>query len=253
MVPSIDGLGYLRNLMKDGFSTTATGVTVPLHSGTSFAQCEFIVKQLEAINAKTTLEIGLAFGFSALAICDYHSRRGQGLHHIIDPFQNTESWHGLGLQHLNSCHFASVYAFIEEDAELSLPKLLQRGVKLDMAYIDAGKRMDDILLYSNYILAMLNVGGRIVFDDVCFPGVRSALRYLVQDKRVRVVDGFGEQKSSIIRKIASGTLPFLDLTKRILSNSLQLSDKNLKINHSCVVVEKISPDTKDWQWHPAIL
>jgi predicted O-methyltransferase YrrM len=244
------GLQFVADLISRGEVQTKDGRHLPLHSGTSLDQCKFIQRQMQAVGARITLEIGLAYGLSAIAICHQLQGSPPSMHHIIDPYQNTSSWDGVGLENLRRAGLQSQFTFYEQSAESCLPSLAETGLVIDLAYIDAGKRLDDTLLYSHYVLNMLKVGGRAIYDDAGMPGVRQALRYLSQDPRFRVVDAHLPDYVSFRRRAIERIASYLPFKRRLLSPELVCSDKSLGVAAHCVVLERISSDEPDWKWHP---
>ncbi len=244
--------GLWAEIVKRGYVETADGRRLPLHSATSFEQCEFIQQQMQSVGAVKTLEIGLAYGISALAICQKLQGTIGGRHIAIDPWQKTECWHSVGLENLRRAGFETLVDFFDESAEQCLPKLVAAGVCLDFAYIDAGKRLDDTLIYSSYVMRMLRVGGRVVFDDAQFPGIRAALRYLVQDPRYRCVAILNPDGRSRGRDFAERLARCLPNARKLAAPQLVVSDQELGIAANCVVLEKVADTEADWKWHPCV-
>jgi predicted O-methyltransferase YrrM len=75
-----------------------------------------------AIAEGRTIEVGLALGMSALALCQA-VLRGGGRHVAIDPFQK-ESWNGAGLRTLREAGVEALVEVIEEESQLALPRLV---------------------------------------------------------------------------------------------------------------------------------
>jgi predicted O-methyltransferase YrrM len=244
------GVEYISELIRRGEVETCDGVRLPLHSGTSVAQCEFIQKHIRELNATTTLEVGLAFGLSAVAICDEIRSQAHATHHVIDPHQNSPAWAGAGLQNLRRMQLIHLVKFYEEPAECCLPKLNDMGLQIDLAYIDAGKRLDDTLLYSHYILKMLRVGGRAIYDDAAMPGVRQALRYLSQDPRFKVIDRHAPDPKSISRWIAERACAAIPKKRLLFSPEVACPSDALGVGANCVVLERVGGAEADWRWHP---
>lgn len=236
-------------LLARGFVESADGRQFPLHSHTSLAQAEFLEVQVRSINASVTLEVGLAYGISALSIADAIKHQPGARHIVIDPFQNTASWQGLGLLNLERAGLAAIIDFREEPAQTALAKMIDEGAQIDFAYIDAGKRMDDMLIYVHFLERLLRIGGLIAFDDLSFPGIRKALRYLVQQDHFRIAAAFDRQRSSLLRRSISSIARRIPGGDRIFAPELLLTDAKLGIAASCVVIEKIAEPADDWQWH----
>ena len=241
---------FTLDILRRGTIEDGLGGFLPLHSHTSQDQAEFLTRQIREIEASVTLEIGLAYGISALCICDAIQDRPEPRHYAIDPYQMSESWNGLGLRNLERAGLRDICAFYPEPAQTCLPELLKQNTKLDFAYIDAGKRMDDILLFTHYIERMLRVGGRIAFDDVCFPGIRKALRYLVQQPHFRVVAKFDSELTSFKRRFVRQIARAIPGSQRFVDSEVLRLNREFEIDGKCVVIEKIAEVDSDWKWHP---
>jgi predicted O-methyltransferase YrrM len=237
------------NILRDGFFEGSDKQHIPLHSNTSLAQSEFLLKHLYSIDAVITLEIGLAYGISALCIADAIKDNPGAKHHVIDPFQNTSSWEGWGLKNLERAGLSSIIDFHEGYAQDVLPRLILEGVQVDFAYVDAGKRMDDTLIFAQFLGRLVRVGGLVAFDDLSFPGVRKALRYVVQQQHFRLKDSFGSQKSSLSRRLVESVARRMPGGRHLFASELRLSDVELGIAAQCVVIEKIAEPDDDWRWH----
>ena len=241
---------FALEILNRGTVETSAGEFVPLHSNTSPEQAEFLVDQIRHIQAAVSIEIGLAYGISALCISDAIRDRPAARHHVIDPFQLTESWNGLGLKNLERAGLRNLCEFYPEPAQTCLARLVTQGLKIDFAYIDAGKRMDDILIFTHFISQMLRVGGRIAYDDVCFPGIRKALRYLVQEPQFRVVAVFQAEPVTLKRQAVHRLATLIPGADQLFAPELLQTNHQLGISGRCVVLEKVSDESGDWQWHP---
>lgn len=236
-------------MLASGYLEDLQGNRMPLHSHTSLEQAEFLVRQIRSIDASTTLEIGLAYGISALCIAEEIKNKPQAKHYVIDPFQ-TVHWSGLGLLNLERAGLRSIVDFHEEFAQLVLPRLLRDGVRIDFAYVDAGKRMDDTLVFAHFLQQLVRVGGLIAFDDLSFPGIRKALRYILSQKHFRLYATFGAQRISVSRKLFSFVAKSLPGGSRVFAPELLLPDAEMGIATNCVVIEKTAEPENDWDWHP---
>ena len=82
-------------------------------------------------DAKRTLEVGLAYGLSALALCRVHAERGEGHHTAIDPSQ-TDHWKNVGRLNVERAGQAERFAFHEAPSQRVLPRLWEEGQRLDV-------------------------------------------------------------------------------------------------------------------------
>jgi predicted O-methyltransferase YrrM len=157
------------------------------------------------VKAKTTLETGVAFGLSTLAICealkearpsadytDYadspSSNSGRGTegvrHYGVDPEQN--SIHGgAALVSLKRAGLDSVFELLEGPSHLMLPKLLDKGVTLDLAFIDGWHTFDYTLLDFFYLDKMLRPGGVLLLHDRSWPSKQKVMRFIMTHRRYK--------------------------------------------------------------------
>src|SRR3954454_7500913 len=63
------------------------------------AHAREIARLVRSLGLTRTLETGMAYGLSTLAICAVHEARGEGSHIAIDPHQSAD-WRGIGLLNL---------------------------------------------------------------------------------------------------------------------------------------------------------
>jgi predicted O-methyltransferase YrrM len=173
------------------------------------------------VKAKTTLETGVAFGLSTLAICealkerrpstdsaDYtdsgtvrgenwgqspgapasnsarDSPRFRPKHYGVDPEQNTVHG-GAALASLKRAGLDSVFELLEGPSHLMLPKLLEKGVKLDLAFIDGWHTFDYTLLDFFYIDKMLRPGGVALLHDRSWPSKQKVMRFIRTHRRYK--------------------------------------------------------------------
>ena len=113
-----------RELLEARAVVTRDGRSIPLHSETTVAQCEFLTGLIRDIDAKVCLEVGLAFGISSLFICDEIAKKPGATFISIDPF----NWHDyIGLYNLERAGFKDLVRFHGDYSGNVLPKLLEGG------------------------------------------------------------------------------------------------------------------------------
>jgi predicted O-methyltransferase YrrM len=153
------------------------------------------------VKAKTTLETGVAFGLSTLAICEAlketrpsadctdslgpdSGRGSEAKHYGVDPEQNTAHG-GAALEGLKRAGLDSVFELLEGPAHLMLPKLLEKGVKLDLAFIDGWHTFDYTLLDFFYIDKLLRPGGVVLLHDRSWPAKQKVMRFIMTHRRYK--------------------------------------------------------------------
>jgi predicted O-methyltransferase YrrM len=136
-----------------------------------------------------TLEVGFAFGASALVFADGHQKMGHTgrCHTAIDAWE-IEAWDSIGLKNLET---AGLSEFLELKSELSsvaLPKILHEGAKFDMIYVDGSHEFDDVFVDAYYAFRLLAPGGLVLFDDCTHAPVARVIDMLRNDARVKEFD-----------------------------------------------------------------
>lgn len=160
------GAQLLTEIFSKKVVKTAVGRLLPLHSHLPLPECRLLQEWILIHRPRTVLEIGLAYGISALAICNALESLGEGATFLaIDPNQHRD-WQGIGLLNLKRGGFGTTLHFFPEPSELCLPRLRKEGWLLDFAFVDGCHRLDQVSLEFNHLDSMLRSGGIIAFDDI---------------------------------------------------------------------------------------
>jgi len=160
------------------------GEGIPVHSEISEEDGLFLQDLVRKVDPMVTLEVGLAFGISALYICDALRIREGTRHIAIDPYQRDNdgvwgSWgNGIGIANLSRAGFGDIVQVIEKPSHLALPQLEMARQDVDFAFIDGNHNFDFTLVDFFYIDHILRVGGVVAFDDAFIPRVKKVLRYI---------------------------------------------------------------------------
>jgi predicted O-methyltransferase YrrM len=132
---------------------------------------------LLADRARTIVEIGLAYGGSALAIAEALVAGGvrQGTHVIIDAFQNR--FYGSGWSAIAEAGIAGLCLLFEERSQIVLPRLLSEGFVADAAFVDGSHIFHNVFVDLFYLRELVRPGGLVILDDCGYPSVATAVRY----------------------------------------------------------------------------
>ena len=140
--------------------------------------CDILRDMLFAERAHVVIEIGLAYGSSALAI-------GEALcatatkdvsHIVIDPFQAT-AYDNVGREALIAAGLESQTTFIEKASSIALARLVDDGFAADAAFVDGSHRFHEVFVDLYFLRKLVRPGGLIILDDAAWPSVAAALRY----------------------------------------------------------------------------
>ena len=144
------------------------------------AEGEALRRWVVAEKAVRTIEVGLAYGFSALHI-------GAGLleggdpaaHHVVlDPFQ-AGRFADCGLQILREAGLANLVEHHAEISQIALPRFLAEERRFDLAFVDGNHRFDGVFLDLFYLGRLLPRGGVVLLDDYNLPGIARAVSFFL--------------------------------------------------------------------------
>lgn len=177
----------LAGILASGMVTRADGTSIPLHSATTRQEGEALQRLIRARRPEVTLEVGLAFGVSALFICEALAEVGGRTHVAIDPHQ--PQWDNLGLRHLEQAGFSHLLEYHEMPSYRALPLLEAAGRRIDFAFIDGWHTFDYAMIDFFYIDRLLTPGGLLVLDDAwSYPALRKLARYIAKHRRYQPIE-----------------------------------------------------------------
>ena len=130
-----------------------------------------------AERARTVIEIGLAYGGSALAIAEALVANGsdEGRHLIIDAYQNR--FYGSGWSAIVEVGIISLCLLFEERSQIVLPRLLSDGFLADAAFVDGSHIFHNVFVDLFYLRELVRPSGLVILDDCSYPSVATAVRY----------------------------------------------------------------------------
>lgn len=187
------------------------------------------------------LEVGMAYGLSALHICQALSENGNGTHIAIDPLQNSR-FKSIGLLNIERAGFRDIFSFYEQRSDDALAALVAQGASFDLAFIDGSHLFDYVIVDFLYVDRMLAKNGLIVFDDLWMPAVRKAVSFVLRNRAYQLIQ--------------PGWLPTIGFKERLLRRARRIfqdpfaRDWKLKmIPHNLAVLQKQGADQRDWTHH----
>jgi predicted O-methyltransferase YrrM len=147
-----------------------------------------------------TLETGMAYGLSTLAICGVHEERDDGEHIAIDPHQSSD-WQGIGLLNLDRAGLSHRARVIEARSDEALPRLRDQGVRIDFALVDGLHLFDAAIVDFFHADRMLDVGGVVVFHDTWMPAIAQAAQFVRANRAYERLEA-GDAAMVALRKVA---------------------------------------------------
>jgi predicted O-methyltransferase YrrM len=220
----------LQKMFQDRVVQRADGTEIPFRAGINPRQVELLTRMCVDRGVRSSVEIGLAYGTSALAILD--GMGGHGRHVAIDPHQSTE-WENIGLLNAQRAGYGGALEVIEKPDDLALPMLLERGDRFGLAFVDGWHTFDSTFIDAYYLDQLLDVGGLMVFHDYAMPGVNRAIAALMAHRPYRVLPRYETARDWTNRLGAFG--------KRVRNGQLRPSSFSLApaARASMAVIEKL--------------
>jgi predicted O-methyltransferase YrrM len=132
---------------------------------------------LLASNVQTVIEIGLAYGSSALAIAEALISQGaHGKNHvIIDAYQ--DRFGDAGWNIITDAGLTEVCHLLRERSQLALPRLVADTFRADAAFVDGSHMFHNVFVDLYFLWELVRPGGLVVLDDYHWPSVATAVRY----------------------------------------------------------------------------
>jgi predicted O-methyltransferase YrrM len=140
--------------------------------------CDLLRDLLVAEGVRTVVEVGLAYGSSALAIGEALVTAGgpQPRHIVIDPFQR-QAYADVGWELLCAAGLDSIATLVAAPSSIALARLVAEGMTADAAFVDGSHRFHEVFVDLYFLRKLVRPGGVIVLDDDWTPSVRTAIRY----------------------------------------------------------------------------
>ena len=149
----------LQHAFDTGRISTPSGSTRRLHSMISGGEGMLLYHLVKQHRLKRSLEIGLAFGISALFIAQGHLDAMQSdassphRHVAVDPMQRTD-WESIGMHQLGLANAAHLVELRTTESHIALPHALARNESYDLILID-GMHMFDFALVDFFFADLL--------------------------------------------------------------------------------------------------
>jgi len=139
--------------------------------------CDVLRDILISDGARVVIEIGLAYGSSALAIGEALISQPEAQHLVIDAFQ--DHFNNAGWDAITEAGLDGTCTLLAERSQLALPRLATEGFVADAAFVDGSHIFHNVFVDLYFLREVVRPGGLVVLDDCEWPSVATALRYFV--------------------------------------------------------------------------
>jgi predicted O-methyltransferase YrrM len=142
-----------------------------------YEDCDVLRDLLVEEDARVVVEIGLAYGSSALAIGEalLSGRHQTRKHVIVDAYQHL--FRNAGWDAITAAGLSRHCALLSERSQLVLPRLVTEGFVVDAAFVDGSHVFHNVFVDLYFLRELVRPGGLIVLDDCEWPSVATAVRY----------------------------------------------------------------------------
>ena len=181
----------LEVIYKKGFTLNRKGEERKLVDAISRDEAISIAKALRENKATVTVEIGVAFGASALTICHALKEMGneKAKHYGVDPNQLTH-YEGIALDNLRKENLIEIFHLLEGPSHLKVPELINNKTVVDFALIDGWHTFDYTLVDFFLVDKILRPGGLVAFHDTYAPAKQKVLKYIKTHRHYEVVEDY---------------------------------------------------------------
>jgi cephalosporin hydroxylase len=126
---------------------------------------------------QVVIEVGLAYGVSALAVAEALVMTGteEPQHLIIDAFQ--DHFNDTGWNAIVGAGLGSLCTLLRERSQIALPRLRSEGFIADAAFVDGSHVFHNVFVDLAFLRDLVRPGGLIIMDDSDLPSVATAVRY----------------------------------------------------------------------------
>lgn len=245
----------LERILQTRQVETTEGQRLPLEgSEVPDEEGRWLQELVEELRPAVSLEVGLAYGISAMFICEALAQQARARHLIIDPYQET-SWQAIGLTNLRRAGYGEFIEFYPLPSHQALPQLEARGVTIDFAFVDGWHTFDHGLVDFFYLDRMLRVGGVVVLDDTdCYPGLRKLCRFIVKNRAYSVYrcSSPPRRRKPTFKHQAFERLARASGTVRRLARPEALEPDGtlgLAPEARCIAFQKEADDARRWDFH----
>ncbi len=128
------------------------------------------------IKPENSLEIGLAWGGSAIHILCALRDENKGHHTAIDPMQDL--WSNVGISEPQRLGLGNYLTCIFERSDVALPRFVQEKRGFQFAFIDGDHRFDGAFVDFHFCHQLLDIGGILMFDDANAMSVGRAVSFV---------------------------------------------------------------------------
>lgn len=240
----------LKQFINDQTIQLSSGEHHKVTDGVSPDEGLYLQYLIKSIKPKIAIEVGLGSGISSLFILEAIKKYGGKTLIGMDPSQfdkhkdtNTKThgnvYKGIGLYTVNASRYNKLYKFYNNTSQQILPRLVDKNVQVNFAFIDGWHTFDHTLVDFFYIDQLLTIGGIVVLHDISFPSIDALCKFIVLNRnyeKLQIPKQYNIQNIAAFKKLSKdnrnwdhfvrfwetpGLIATLHTIPSLLKNSLQ--------------------------------
>ena len=157
-----------------------------------------------SVRPKSTIEIGMAYGYSTIFFLAAIETNQAGHHTSVDPFQRS-SYYGIGLTHAQALTTTkgsnSSFSLIEDRSDRVAIDLARTNTTFDIIFIDGNHRLDDVLVDFYLYAPLCTIGGHIIFDDMWMSSIQTVVAFVRANRSDFVEVRTSESNISVFQRV----------------------------------------------------
>jgi predicted O-methyltransferase YrrM len=184
----LDLFEIIETVLSEGAVLLPDGRRKRITGGISMREALDLASLIEENGVRRTVETGVAFGVSTLAICAALKNTGaMGVLHVgIDPDQHSQH-EGAALAQLERFGLTSSFRLMEGPAHLMAPKLIEEGFSADLAFIDGLHNFDYTLVDFFLLDKILRPRGLLAIHDMDMPSKKKVVRFILANRHYEML------------------------------------------------------------------
>lgn len=176
----------LQQIFSTGKTTDQDGRERVVDDRISESEAKILYNTVKAAGGGNSIEVGMAYGVSALVICQAQRDTGSnGVHYAVDPNQFSH-YRGAALEALKKEGLDRYVKIQEGPSHMMLPRLIEQNTSARFAFIDGWHTFDYTLI--DFFLAdkMLEPGGYMAFHDVYGRSKQRVINFILTHRKYSI-------------------------------------------------------------------
>lgn len=177
----------LEKIFETGETVDAEGQKRVINDMISRNEALALLTMIRQANATVTLEVGLAHGASALVFCQALTELNNPdhIHYAVDPNQYT-TYKRAACMAVEKAGYIDILNVLAGPSHLEIPKLIEKSVKLDCAFIDGWHTFDYTLIDFFLVDKLLKPGGYLAFHDTYGRAKQKVINFILTHRKYQI-------------------------------------------------------------------